>query len=323
MKVLILGGSGHVGGRLFEVLDRFDGLQAWRASRQRGDAARRSLQLDTLDAAGLRRVLPDFDGVVNCVAGSPGAIAEGARLLTQEAGRSACRVVHLSSMAVYGHAEGVVREDSPLDPTLGWYAAAKVQAEGFVAELVARGGQAVILRPGCIAGPGSQLWVGRIGRWLRAGRLGDIGAAGDGWTNLVHVDDVCRAIATSLRMPLAPASPAVFNLASPDSPRWDEYFVDLGVAIGATPVRWLSARRVRLDAMCLGPPLKIAGELAGKLGIAPGRLPDAIPPSLVRHWGQQIRLDATAARAALGMQWTPYRSILEDSAAWVRSNREC
>ncbi len=74
-------------------------------------------------------------------------------------------------MAVYGHAQGVVREDAALDPSLGWYARAKVDAENAMTELVGQGGQAVVLRPGCVAGPASQLWVGRIGRWLQAGRL--------------------------------------------------------------------------------------------------------------------------------------------------------
>jgi len=316
MKILILGGSGHIGGRLFRMLDAVPGLDVWRASRRAGNAAERSVQVDTLDADGLRRVLADVGCVVNCVAGNATAISAGAKTLAAAALHTGSRVVHLSTMSVYGGAQGVVREDTAFDPSLGWYARAKVEAEAAMADLVRQGGQAVVLRPGCVAGPGSQLWVGRIGRWLQAGRLGDIGAAGDGWSNLVHVDDVCRAVEAALRMPLAAGQLPAYNLAAPDGPRWSEYFVDLGVAIGATPVRRLSARRVRLDAKVLGPPLKIAEKLAMKLGLPTAALPDAMPPALVRFFEQQILLDGHAAENGLGLRWTPYRKTLEDGADW-------
>lgn len=318
MKVLILGGSGYIGARLFQMLGQQADMQAWRASRS-GVPAERSMRLDTLDAAALRSALAEVDAVVNCVAGSESAIAEGARLLAREALAARCRVVHLSTMSVYGHASGLVTEDTPHDPTLGWYARAKVQAEAFMRDMAEKGGEVIALRPGCVAGPGSQQWVGRIGRWLQVGRLGDLGAAGDGWTNLVHVDDVCRAVIAALRMAPTPGRMPAFNLAAPDAPRWSEYFVDLGVAIGATPVKRLSARRVRLDARLLGPPLKIAEKLGAKLHIDTRALPDAMPPALVRFWGQDIRLQSDAARRDLALEWTPYAATLADGAAWFRS----
>ena len=319
MKVLILGGSGHIGGHLFQRLSQRADLDVWRGSRRPADAARRSLQVDTLDADGLKKALAGVSCVVNCVAGGAAAISGGARLLAEAALHNGCRVVHLSTMSVYGNATGVVREDAPFDPGLGWYARAKVEAEGFMAGLVQRGGQAVVLRPGCVAGPGSELWVGRIGRWLRAGRLGDIGAAGDGWTNLVHVDDVCRAVEASLSLPMPDGRMPVFNLAAPDSPRWSEYFAQLAMQVGATPVRRLSARRVRLDAKLFGPPLKILEKLAARLHIRLRWLPDAMPPALVRFWAQAIWLDSSAAQAALGFEWTPYETTLKDGAAWFRA----
>jgi len=319
MKILILGGSGHVGGRLFQMLSGRAGLDVWRASRRPGDAARRSLQVDTLDRQALRAALAGVDQVVNCVAGGAPAIAQGAALLAEAALDTGSRVVHLSTMSVYGQRLGLVREELQTDPGPGWYGRAKVDAEAAMARLVGQGGQAVVLRPGCIAGPGSQQWVGRIGRWLQAGRLGDIGALGDGWSNLVHVDDVCRAIEAAMALPVAPGGAGrlpVFNLAAPDAPRWSEYFVDLGVAIGATPVPRLSARRIRLDARLLGPPLKVTEKLAARLGLPAASLPDAMPSSLVGLWGQEIRLDAHAAESALGLQWTPYPAMVADSAAW-------
>jgi nucleoside-diphosphate-sugar epimerase len=254
------------------------------------------------------------DAIVNCVAGSAAAIAEGARVLVQAAqhwGRP--RLVHLSTMSVYGSLEGEVTEASPRDPSIGWYARAKCEAEDVIADYE---GGAVILRPGCVAGPGSELWVGRVGRLLQARRLGDLGAAGDGWSNLVAVDDVCAAVIASLRIPATPGVPRVFNLAAPDSPRWNDYFVDLALAIDATPVARLSARRMKLDAKLLGPPLKVLEIAAHKTGLSTRALPDPLPPGLLGVFERQLHLRSDLAQSELGIEWTPYPRLLRDSAAW-------
>ncbi len=158
--------------------------------------------------------------------------------------------------------------------------------------------------------------MGRIGRWLQAGRLGDLGIAGDGWANLVHVDDVCQALLLALQLPTAQGEIPVFNLAAPDSPRWNEYFVDLALAIKATPVRRLGRRRLQLDAWLFGPPLKVAELALKRLGGHGPKLPDALPPGLLGLWSQHIHLDTQAATGRLGVQWTPYADGLRDSALW-------
>ena len=231
MKVLILGASGHIGGRLNELLGAAswaDPVAASRRSNGIASAGRSApVSVDTLDAPALASALKGFDAVVNCVSGSAKAISQGARVLVDSALAADCpRIVHLSTMSVYGPAEGRVREDHARDPNQGWYGRAKCEAETHIAGFVQHGGQAITLRPGCVYGPGSELWVGRLGRWLRAGRLGDLGTAGDGWSNLVHVDDVCHAVLAALQMQAGKGKSATFNLAAPDSPRWNEYFAD-------------------------------------------------------------------------------------------------
>lgn len=318
MKVMVLGGTGYVGARLCALL-RESGWATPICAARRALPGGRSLQLDTRDPLQLREALRGVDAVVNCVAGSAAAIAEGARALAQAALDARChRLVHLSSMAVYGPVEGVVRESAALDGSLGWYARAKCEAEAHVASFAAAGGAATVLRPGCVWGPGSALWVGRIAQWLEAGRLGDLGAAGDGWSNLVHVDDVCRAVLAALRRDL---DSCAYNLAGPDSPRWNDFFVDLALAIGATPVRRVSERRLRLDAMLLGPPLKAAEILAGRLGLPARALPAPIPPNLPGLWQRQIKLDASCAQRELGLAWTPYPVALRQCAAWWLGQR--
>jgi len=317
MKVLVLGGSGYVGARLCALLRDSGWATALCASSRQPAPGVNGLRVDTRDPAALRRALAGVDAVVNCVAGSASAIGQGAALLTQAALAAGCRrLVHLSSMAVYGPAEGRLDESCPLDGSLGWYAAAKVEAEEHVAAFAAQGGAAVVLRPGCVWGPGSALWVERIARLLQAGRLGDLGAAGDGWSNLVHVDDVCQAVLAALRGTDARPGVRSYNLAAPDSPRWNEYFVDLALAIGATPVRRLPPLQLRLDALLAGPPLKLLELAARRLPGSARRLPVVMPPNLLGLWERQLQLDATRATRELDLQWTAYQTALQQSAAW-------
>jgi nucleoside-diphosphate-sugar epimerase len=308
MKVLILGASGYIGSRLYERLSSTGTVQPRRTSHR---------ELDTCDCPALTRALAGIDCVINCVAGDYRSIAIGARELARAAEAAKCsRIVHFSSMAAYGRSEGLIAEGSALDPGLGWYARAKCQAEGHISAFAQQGGQVVTLRPGCLYGPGSELWVGRVGRWLRDGRVGDLGTAGDGWSNLVHIDDVCEAVARALSLPVAAGCNLAFNLAAPDSPRWNVYLRDLGIAIQATPVRRVSARRLRFDSAVLGPPLKILERLMDALRRPHEWLPDPLPPSVVHLWEQDIRLNASAATEVLGLNWTSYEAGLEQSARW-------
>jgi nucleoside-diphosphate-sugar epimerase len=317
MRVLVLGGSGYIGARLCERLAASGWATPVRASSRQSAAG--SVRVDTTDMSSLVHALRDVDAVVNCVAGSRRAIADGAKALVLACIETGCpRIVHLSSMSVYGLREGVVRDDAATDPSLGWYARAKCEAEHCMSAFARAGGTAVVLRPGCVWGPGSQLWVGRIARLLDAHRLGDLGAAGDGWSNLVHVDNVCDAIEAALQLPEAPGRVRAYNLAAPDSPRWNEYFVDLALAIGATPVRRISQWQLRMDAWLGGPPLKIAQAAFAKLGRRGSRVPDPLPPNLVGLWERHLRLESPGAERDLSVRWTPYATGLSQSAQWVR-----
>lgn len=317
MRVLVLGGSGYVGSRLCAMLRDSGWATPISASSRSRATSGDSLRVDTTDAAALTTALRDVDAVVNCVAGSAAAIAGGAEALVQACLAAQCnRIVHLSSMAVYGTLEGAVREEAPSDPSLGWYARAKCEAEVHMAAFARSGGTVVTLRPGCVWGPASELWVGRIARFLRAGRLGDLGAAGDGWSNLVHVDDVCSSVLAALRLPQPQGEIRTYNLAAPDSPRWNEYFIDLALAIGATPVRRIAPLQLRLDALLAGPPLKLAQLALARIGLPSNVLPDALPPGLLGLWERHLWLDSTSAERDLDLHWTPYAETLQQSAAW-------
>ena len=320
-RVLVLGGGGFIGRRLLAVLGREPGFQAiagTRRPRAPGAEVAAHVKVDTLDAASVAAALAGCDAVVNCVAGSAAAIADGARVLFECAAQRSPKpvVVHLSTISVYGSATGRVDEHEPPRADIGWYGTAKIEAERHAAAYAAGGGSVVVLRPGIVYGPDSVLWTTRIARLLRRGRLGDFGAAGDGHCNLVYVDDVVRAIMAALRD--RSIDGGIFNLADPAAGTWNDYFKAFARELGYVPVRRLSARRLKVESMIVAPPLKVAQIMAGKLGVDPHSLPELMPPSLVRLFAHDIVLDSRRATARLGLAWTPIPAALRTSAEWAK-----
>ncbi|AOX47834.1 capsular biosynthesis protein [Pandoraea faecigallinarum] len=304
-RILVTGATGFIGRHIVNALAASDWATPVAASRRANHGMR---AVDALSAASLSAALADVDGVVNCVAGSPDAIVANARALREalDARSTPIPAVHFSSMAVYGSAEGHVDESAALAGTSP-YGIAKVEAEQALAGLSC----VTVLRPGCVYGGGSPQWSGRIAELLCAGRLGDLGAAGDAHSNLVHVDDVVKAALGALRHPEAGGQ--AYNLAMADAPRWNDYFIAYAMALGATPVRRIGGRRLKIETKLVAPALKIAEILGRKIGLK--GLPPPLPPSLARLWQQDICLDASRAATTFGLAWTPWRDAVKAEAA--------
>jgi nucleoside-diphosphate-sugar epimerase len=319
-KIVVLGATGFVGRRVTEALaasPEFAPVGIARRARPDAASAVAWVACDATDPAALRRALAGAAGAVNCVAGSPRSMIEATRNLCAAARAEGLgRIVHLSSMAVYGTAAtGVVDETQPLAPNGGAYAQAKAACEALVQAFVASGGDAVILRPGCIHGPESPQWTLRIAGLLQARRIGDLGAAGDGACNLIHVADVAAAVLAALERPGIAGE--AFNLGDPDPGTWNSYFMRFGRAIGATPVRRVSPRWLAIEGKVLSAPLKVAQIAANRARL--GHLvPEPLPRSLLSLWRQDIRLDHRKADIGLAFPRTPPDRALADAAAWVR-----
>ncbi|MGX9962728.1 NAD-dependent epimerase/dehydratase family protein [Roseomonas sp. F4] len=315
-RILILGANGFIGRHMLAGLAQagYQVIAGARRPRTAPDSTSAPAVewrgVDAGDAASLRAALAGVDAVVNCVAAEPGAMVAATRHLVSEAG--ARRILHLSSMAVYGAATGLLDEDAPLTPE-GAYGESKAESEHLLRDHAQAGGEVVMLRPGCVHGPGSESWTARPARLLRAGRLGDLGPGGDGICNLTAVQDLVAATAAALRLPAAPG--LVFNISDPAPGDWNAYFLALAQAIGATPLRRIGARQLRIEKLAAYP-LKVL-EIAGRK--ARLRTPDPIPPALQRLFQQDITLDNRRADAALGFTRTPPAQALAAAAAWFNA----
>ena len=312
-KVVVIGASGCLGQRVMQQLaqsGQFEAIAAIRGATTRPGV----VACDATDAASVAAAIRGADFVVNCVAGNGETMLAVTRNLCAAAGQAGLRrIIHLSSMAVYGAATGLVDETHALDPSLGWYAQAKVECEAELQRFVAGGGDAVILRPGCIHGPGSMQWTSRIAILLQQHRLGDLGAAGDGGCNLIHVGDVAAAVEAALSRPGLAGQ--AFNLGDPNPGTWNEYFMALGRAIGATPVSRITVRRLKIEGKILAIPLKLAEIAAAKAKLS-HLAPPPLPGSLLGLFRQDIQLDHRRADAGLGFARTDPRVAIADAAQW-------
>jgi hypothetical protein len=103
------------------------------------------------------------------------------------------------------------------------------------------------------------------------------------------------------------AAGRAFNLAMRNAPRWNEYFVQYGRALGAVPVKRITPRRLAIERRA-AIPLKVLEKIGGKLGLR--HTPAVLSPSMLALWQQDIELVPDAAETVLGLRWTPLEAGL-------------
>jgi nucleoside-diphosphate-sugar epimerase len=295
-RILVIGGGGFVGRGLIAAL----ASSGWAQTIEENHPAQLAGHLEKVDA------------VVNCVTGRPADILAVAATLYPAAIKSGrgIPIIHLGSMTVYGSAVGQVAENAPLRADLGTYSQAQLAADQLAASYPA----SIRLRPGCEYGPGCEHWTGKIARCLLQHRLGDLGPAGDGYCNLIYIDDLIVAIAQLLSR--RDLQGRVFNLAMPEPPTWNQYFVAFAKALGAVPVRRVTGRRLTLESKLLAPPLKVAQVVLAAVGAPSEWLPPPITPSVLSSCRQELSLDASLAQVQMGLKWTPLDIGLARAAQW-------
>ncbi len=260
MKILVVGGAGYVGGAVTDILRQSDHEFRVYDALLYEESYRKDCEFVFGDVRDADRLLPQLkwaDTVIWLAA----LVGDGACALnpeiTEEINQQSVawlaehfdgRIVFMSTCSVYGAQQGVLNEDSPLNP-LSVYASTKLAAEGFLAQK-----NAVIFRLGTLFGVGDQFARIRLDlvvntltvRAFCHGKIKVFG--GDQFRPLLHVRDAaCMAVAQAT----ASRQRGIFNLQRQNVRIVDlayqvrNHFPDL--EIETTPMHFQDARNYRVS----------------------------------------------------------------------------
>jgi nucleoside-diphosphate-sugar epimerase len=314
LTVAVTGPTGDIGRALLRVLERDTrvGKVLGMARRPFDPAAdgltkTRYRQGDVLDPAAIRRLVVGADVVVHLafviVGGREQARAvnlEGSRnvFAAAAAAKRVKRLVYTSSVAAYGFHASNPQPLTEVVPARGtdafYYSAQKAELEAALHEAIAGSGlEAYVFRPSIVAGGDATMLIEQIPALLRKLPLAPVVPDPGVPFQLVHQDDVARALAAAIR---GDGPPGTYNLAGPGELRAR----DLARALG-----W--------------PSVPIPGA-AASLAAETMRLP-LVPPKL--KWLNALRvpvlMDTSAAREQLG--WEPRHAAADTLAQTVVAAR--
>ena len=279
------------------------------------------LRGDLLDPASLRSAVRGCAGVFHCAANVAtwdsaeayhAVNVEGVRNLLQalqaQAGQGSplpARLVHLSTVDVYGYPAQPADESARCDGGAFGYGRSKAQGEALLREQATRMGLSwCVLRPTNVMGPHSP-FIERIGAELRGGLmlLVDGGRADCGF---LYVDNLVDCMLWAESAPQA--HHGVFNVRDPVGVSWQRFVHDLRRGIGGRGV----VLRLPYAVAEAGAQLLQAGHRALRLSGEP-----LLHPLLVRMFGRSCAHDTgrlQAAGAPLGR--VGYEQAMQQGVAW-------
>lgn len=266
-RVLITGASGFLGGRVAELMHLSDAYEPVAAIRHWSRAARIARYpievtlCDILDEEQVDASVAKVDAIVHCAkADDRESIVSGTKNLLDAAVKHGIKkFVFLSTAEVYGpEVQGTITEDNPTPHSGRLYGDAKIEAEDVCREYADRV-PLHILRPSLIYGPFSTSWSIDIAKRLLSGKWGQFEEHGDGYANLVYVDDLARCILSSLASHAK--SGEAYNVNGPDELTWNTYFSLFNAALGLPELPSISTAKSRLRTWAMDKVDRVADKI--------------------------------------------------------------
>jgi len=226
----VTGATGQLGSHIAEQL-RAAGERV-RALARPGSDARFLEQIgveivpgDMADASALRKLFAGADVVYNCAARvsdwgpwkafADEAVAGARNLLDACRAEKVPRLLHVSSISVYGHHKLPPGQEITETTKLGnkfwlwdYYPRAKLLAENIVWEF---GQDVTVVRPSWIYGPRDRITIPRVVNALQQGKAMILGS-GDNLLNIIYVGDVAAGAILAANLPQARGQ--AYNLCS-------------------------------------------------------------------------------------------------------------
>jgi predicted dehydrogenase/nucleoside-diphosphate-sugar epimerase len=263
-KVLVTGATGFIGGRIVERLF-LSGLEDVRAAvHNLANAARLGrfsvhfVQLDLVDPESIKDALEGATHVIHCAKGAGDVTVEGTHNLLQCAlDAKVRRFVHLSTTEVYGDVSGLISENFPYQYTGNEYNRTKIDAEKVCWKFHEQGLPLTVVRPSIVYGPFSKNWTVHVARMLAERKLGIYESFGEGKCNLVYIDDLVDAILLALENEDAVGQ--AFNIVGPDLLSWNEYFVQMNLALSFPEIKRFAKHSAGLKPLAMQPLRLIGG----------------------------------------------------------------
>lgn len=302
LRVLVLGANGFIGRAILRYFSQDPRIQLLAGVRQGGKGLGEieEVMLDANDLTAVEAACRRVDAIIFSLAGKEAGMQRAISNVCA-ATRSAVNrplLIFLSSIAVYGPAYRLVNETSTLDPSVGGYGQLKIRSEELVRDLP----RWLILRPGIVYGPGSELWSTQIGRLVAAGKIDLAREEMTATCNAVYVDDLARCIHELLFTDGAENN--VFNVVGADALDWNDFFrlhaISLNVSWPASSKPPMKRKLARLvDSLAF-----TKYKALRALGIGGAAPPPILRPWLTDQCRQGPSVDSSAVRKLLSMSWT-------------------
>ena len=221
------------------------------------------------------------------------------------------RLVHISSVSVYGHRPGRVDEAAPFHSDGRAYTESKIAAEKTVWEEHHAGRlRATVVRPSLVYGPHDWKFVPKVAEALMGPGM-PLVAGGQYRACIVSVHDVVDLVLSCATRPEAVGE--AFNCCGNESLTWREVFSEIARRIGAPPPKRSVPFRLAWGA---GAALEAAYRLAG------ARRPPVVTRYAAMLVGLPLEYDTSKAARLLGFAAARrFTDTLPEALDWWRRER--
>jgi dihydroflavonol-4-reductase len=324
MKIFVTGGTGFIGTHVVRRLSK-KGHELSCLVRETSDTS----VLEQLGASLVRGDVTDKESVLRGVGGCEWVVnlanlfefwvpdrrayhavnVEGTRNVMEAAkSAGAAKVVHISTLAVYGNAARPVTEDSELGPEcFSEYARSKRAGELLVRELHAEGGLPLVtLYPGGVVGPDDPKAAGRYLRNLLRGKM-PAQVLTESVFPWVYVGDVADAVARALEK---------------EGNIGERYLLAAeNLTFGEVNRLVSEISGVKLPWLTLPDFMTMAGAYVATAIAGVVRKPPILDMSVdqLSLMGQGLQADGSKAVKELGLTYTPIRAAIEEAIESFRA----